>query len=41
MQLVIHQMNEEASNDILTWQYDKPYDFYNNERTDEALQEKV
>lgn len=39
MQLFIDQMNEEASNDILTWQYDRPYDFYNNERTDEALQE--
>ena len=39
MKLSIEQMNEELANEILNWKYDKPYDFYNNEVTDEALQE--
>lgn len=39
MKLVIEKMNKEKAEDILTWKYDKPYDFYNNELTDEDLKE--
>lgn len=41
MQLVIEKMNEETANCILNWKYEKPYDFYNNESTDEALKEML
>lgn len=34
-------MNEERANDILDWKYEKPYDFYNNELTDEAMEEML
>jgi [ribosomal protein S18]-alanine N-acetyltransferase len=37
--LSIEQMNEKLANEILNWKYDKPYDFYNNEVTEEAKQE--
>jgi len=39
MKLNIEKMNKERAEDILTWKYDKPYDFYNNELTDEDLKE--
>ena len=39
MKLYIEHMNEETATNILNWQYEKPYDFYNNEVTDEAMQE--
>lgn len=39
MKLYIEHMNEEMANEILNWKYEKPYDFYNNEVTDEAMQE--
>lgn len=39
MQLVIEKMKEGMANSILDWKYEKPYDFYNNERSDEALEE--
>lgn len=41
MQLFVKPMNEERATDILGWKYEQPYDFYNNELTDEALQEML
>lgn len=38
-QLVIHKMNESYAIRILGWNYNPPYDFYNNEMTDESLKE--
>lgn len=39
MQLCIKNMNEKLASEILTWKYEKPYDFYNNELTDDAMNE--
>ncbi|MGE7021427.1 GNAT family N-acetyltransferase [Solibacillus cecembensis] len=39
MKLLTEIMNEEIARDILSWEYEKPYDFYNNEQTDEAIKE--
>lgn len=41
MKLLIENMNEEIAKDILSWEYDKPYDFYNSELTDEDMKEKL
>ncbi|TQR19432.1 GNAT family N-acetyltransferase [Psychrobacillus vulpis] len=41
MKLFIEKMNEKMANDILNWKYDKPYDFYNNELTDEEMKERL
>lgn len=41
MNLYVNKINEEAAKEILSWQYDKPYDFYNNESTTEALSEML
>lgn len=39
MKLFMENMNREIAIDILNWKYDKPYDFYNNEITDEMMKE--
>ncbi|WP_042472581.1 GNAT family N-acetyltransferase [Bacillus ndiopicus] len=39
MELHIEKINREMASDILSWAYEKPYDFYNNEVTDEGLEE--
>lgn len=39
MKLLIEHMNEKTANEILNWKYEKPYDFYNSEITDEGLKE--
>ncbi|MFJ7730980.1 GNAT family N-acetyltransferase [Lysinibacillus sp. NPDC097231] len=32
-------MNENYATDIVSWKYEAPYDFYNNELSDESLKE--
>ena len=41
MKLFIENMNEEIAKDTLGWEYEKPYDFYNNEITDEEMKERL
>jgi [ribosomal protein S18]-alanine N-acetyltransferase len=39
MELVVKRMTEEYAKQILTWKYEAPYDFYNNEESSESLNE--
>lgn len=39
MQLMVKSMTEEYARQILTWKYEAPYDFYNNEESSESLNE--
>lgn len=39
MELLIRNMNEKYAQEIICWQYEKPYDFYNNELSEESLRE--
>ncbi|MCF6136615.1 GNAT family N-acetyltransferase [Pseudalkalibacillus berkeleyi] len=41
MNLHMKEMNESLATEILSWTYEPPYDFYNNEITDENLAEKL
>lgn len=41
MKLFLENMNEKIARDILSWEYEQPYDFYNCELTDEDLKEKL
>ena len=39
MKFTIENMNEISASEILRWQYEVPYDFYNNEHDAEAIKE--
>ncbi|TWT03293.1 N-acetyltransferase [Planococcus sp. CPCC 101016] len=39
MKLLKAKMNKKTAEEILKWKYDPPYDFYNNELTEGALEE--
>ncbi|MFP7297128.1 GNAT family N-acetyltransferase [Neobacillus niacini] len=39
MQLFVKKMTEEYAKQILSWKYEPPYDFYNNEESSESLNE--
>lgn len=39
MELTMQQMDKETALTILEWRYEKPYDLYNNETTEESLDE--
>lgn len=39
MDLISFKMNEQYAKEVLGWKYNHPYDFYNNELTNESLQE--
>ncbi|MEO4053140.1 GNAT family protein [Solibacillus sp. CAU 1738] len=41
MQLFVETMNEKLAKEILCWKYNEPYDFYNNDLTDEAMKEML
>lgn len=41
MKLAIKEMNEQFASEILQWQYVAPYDFYNNELSDDNVQEML
>ena len=41
MNLHIEKMTVNKARHILTWTYEEPYDFYNNEETDAALDEML
>lgn len=39
VELLIRNMNEKYAQEIICWQYEEPYDFYNNELSEESLRE--
>ncbi|MFU8690632.1 GNAT family N-acetyltransferase [Rossellomorea sp. FS2] len=39
MNWTITELNREAAEEILAWKYEPPYDFYENERSEEAVAE--
>lgn len=39
MNLYVKDMDENLASDILRWQYEQPYDFYNNEVNEEGITE--
>ncbi|HBS46842.1 MAG TPA: GNAT family N-acetyltransferase [Paenibacillus sp.] len=41
MKLYMEKLNADVARDILSWRYEQPYDFYNNEQTPEAISEML
>lgn len=41
MKLYMEKLNADDATDILSWRYEQPYDFYNNEQTPEAISEML
>ncbi|WHY21884.1 GNAT family N-acetyltransferase [Paenibacillus sp. G2S3] len=41
MKLYMEKLNADVATDILSWRYEQPYDFYNNEQTPEAISEML
>ncbi len=41
LKLSLREMNEKYASEILQWHYAAPYDFYNNDLSDETLQEML
>lgn len=41
MELLVKPMDHKAAEEILSWQYDPPYDFYNTETTEEEMSERL
>ncbi|MGG4547654.1 GNAT family protein [Rossellomorea marisflavi] len=39
MNWTITELNRKAAEEILAWKYEPPYDFYENERSEEAVEE--
>jgi ribosomal-protein-alanine N-acetyltransferase len=39
MQLFVMDMTKDFARQVLNWKYEKPYELYNNELTDEAMRE--
>ncbi|WNB90948.1 GNAT family N-acetyltransferase [Bacillus sp. NEB1478] len=39
MKVSVEHMNEKTAEEILKWSYEKPYDFYDNSLTEEAMNE--
>lgn len=41
LEICIENMSEQIAKKILGWKYEQPYDFYNNELTDESIKEML
>ena len=41
MDLLITEMNNEMAKEVLSWKYEKPYDFYNSDESDEEFDERL
>ena len=41
MNMFIDKLTAERADNILSWKYEKPYDFYNNKRSEEGMRELI